>query len=208
MIRGTTTPFTIKLPYAMGELEWVTIKWWQDGNKGTLTAPLPITKRLSHCIVSNIYTCELQSDIEANATCCFTIEGTLYGFNAPQMVSAGTTLKYDANTQILSIGETDVSPSVVDNSDNMTELTFVNEACYDKELHFILTAEETMRFSDKHKAKMQFRARLLSNGRIIGCTPRAITVYPINDDLLDEDVVIPEVDSEGWVIFDGGSVAT
>ncbi len=208
MIRGTTAPFTIKLPYTMGELEWVTIKWWQDGNKGTWTAPLPITKRLAHCIISNIYICELSRDIAANETCCFTVGSVSRSFTATQVISAGTTLKYDANTTSMITGESVMTTTVIDNTDGMTTLTFVNEAYYAKELHVVLTAEETMRFSDRHKAKMQFRAKLSSGGKIIGCRPQLITVYPINDDLLGDDLIQPNVDSENWVILDGGYIAT
>jgi hypothetical protein len=39
MIRGTTAPFTFKLPYPKNQIEWVTIKFWQDGNH-----LLPISK--------------------------------------------------------------------------------------------------------------------------------------------------------------------
>lgn len=132
MIRGTTAPFKIKLPYTIGELEWVTMKWWQDGNKGTTMAPLPITKRLANC-------------------------------------------------------------STTENADTS------------KELYVSLTAEETMRFSDKYKAKMQFRAKLLSNGRIIGCKPKLIAVYPINEDLFGDDIVTEE-SSDGWIVLDGKTV--
>lgn len=131
MIRGTTAPFRIKLPYAINELEWVTIKWWQDGNKGTPLAPLPITKKRDNCSVVN------------------------------------------------------------DDS---------------KELYVTLTAEETIRFSDKHKAKMQLRGKLSSNGRIFGCKPRLITVYPINDDLFGDDITGSE-NNDGWIVLDGDSIA-
>lgn len=130
MIRGTTAPFKIKLPYAVGELEWVTIKWWQDGNKGTMTAPLPITKGLDHCVIE------------------------------------------DNNS---------------------------------KELYVILTAEETLRFSDKHKAKMQLRAKLASNGRIFGCKPRIVTVYPINDDFFGGEIGGTDF-FDDWIVLDGESI--
>ena len=63
-----------------------------------------------------------------------------------------------------------------------------------------------MRFSDKHKAKMQLRGRLISSGRVFGCKPKLITVYPISDDLLGDDIVGPEPDN-GWVILDGEPIA-
>lgn len=42
MIRGTTTLFKYKLPYALSEFEWITIKFWQPNN----TRLNPITRRL------------------------------------------------------------------------------------------------------------------------------------------------------------------
>lgn len=51
MIRGTTASFRFKLPYKKSDLKWATIKFWQEGNYGTLTAPLPITKTLEDCLL-------------------------------------------------------------------------------------------------------------------------------------------------------------
>lgn len=207
MIRGTTAPFKIKLPYTRGELEWITIKWWQDGNKGTVRAPLPITKRLAHCAVSNIYTCKLSSDIAANESCYFTINGVMYGFVASQDIGAESLLKYNTKTKSLTVGDSTILPEVIGNKDNMTELMFVNEANNSNELYVSLTAEETMRFSDKHKAKMQLRAMLASNGRVFGCKPRLITVYPINDELLEDDIVSGSGFDDEWIVLDGKAVA-
>lgn len=205
MIRGTTAPFRIKLPYTIGELEWVTIQWWQDGNKGTTTAPLPITKKLVHCSMSNIYLCTLSSDIAVDEQCYFTIEGVAYGFTATQNITAGSILRYDAETTNLTVDTLIITPDIVDNSDGMIELTFVNESNNSNELYVVLTAEETMRFSDKHKAKMQLRARCLSNGRVFSHLPRIITVYPINDELF-EDYIIPSDTGDDWIVLDGGSI--
>jgi hypothetical protein len=205
MIRGTTAPFKIKLPYTIGELEWVTMKWWQDGNKGTTIAPLPITKRLAHCSISNIYVCELSSEVVVSELYYFVIDGIKYKFTAPQGVGVGSLLKYNTETMTLTLGETTVVPEATENVDNATELIFVNEVNNSNELYVTLTAEETMRFSDKHKAKMQLRGKLISTGRIFGCKPRLITVYPINDDLLDDDLIASET-NDGWVILDGEPV--
>lgn len=208
MIRGTTAPFRIKLPYTIGELEWVTIKWWQDGNKGTSDAPLPITKKLAHCAMSNIYKCELSNDIIQNEQYYFMIERITYCFIAPQNIGAGTILQYDARTQTLTVGNTIINLSIlaIDHPSNMNGLIFINEACHTKELYVTLSAEETMRFSDRHKAKMQLRGKLASNGRIFGCKPRLLTVYPISDDLLNDDKESPETDDYGWIVLDGPSI--
>lgn len=206
MIRGTTAPFKIKLPYTIGELEWVTMKWWQDGNNGTTMAPLPITKRLAHCSVSNIYICKLSSGIAASEPCYFTIDGVMYGFTASQDIGAESLLKYNTTTKILTVGDLTVLPEVVEDNSDMTELIFVNEVNNSNELNVSLTAEETMRFSDKHKAKMQLRAKLASTGRIFGCKPKLITVYPINDELYEDDLISGSED-DNWVILDGESIA-
>ncbi len=205
MIRGTTAPFRIKLPYTIGELEWVTMKWWQDGNKGTTLAPLPITKRLAHCSISNIYVCELSSEVVASQSYYFVIDGVKYGFTAQKGVEAGNSLRYDTKTNVLTIGESSITPNVVDDVSDKIQLIFVNEINNSNELYVSLTAEETMRFSDKHKAKMQLRGRLISSGRIFGCKTRLITVYPINDDLFEDDLIVEE-SNDGWVVLDGKSV--
>lgn len=49
MIRGTTAQFKFKLPCIKGRLKYATVKFWQDGNAGTIEAKLPITKRLDDC---------------------------------------------------------------------------------------------------------------------------------------------------------------
>ena len=53
MIRGTTAPFKFKLPYKRTHLQWVNIKFWQDGNAGSPTGSLPIIKTLAHCFYSS-----------------------------------------------------------------------------------------------------------------------------------------------------------
>lgn len=207
MIRGTTAPFKIKLPYTMGELEWVTIKWWQDGNKGTQMAPLPITKKLAHCSISNIYVCELSSEVVASQLYYFVIDNNKYGFTVRQNIEIGSVLKYNVATNMLTIGTSTVIPEIIENTAGMIELIFVNEINNSNELYVSLTAEETKRFSDRHKAKMQLRGKLASNGKIFGCKTRLIPVYPINDDLVDDDKDMTGSDSyDGWVVLDGESI--
>lgn len=52
MIRGTTAQFKFKIPCTHDELNWVAIKFWQDGNTGTEDAPLPIIRRELDCSMS------------------------------------------------------------------------------------------------------------------------------------------------------------
>lgn len=76
-------------------------------------------------------------------------------------------------------------------------------------LEFIiqLTAEETKRFVDRYKAKMQLRAQHIS-GTSFGTKPQLITVYPMPDDLIIDDEstpIIPPATDE-FIIIDGGSI--
>lgn len=54
MIRGTTAQFKFKIPYPISDLLWITVKFWQPGNAGTDVAPLPITKKLSNEVLSQL----------------------------------------------------------------------------------------------------------------------------------------------------------
>ena len=75
-----------------------------------------------------------------------------------------------------------------------------------KELCVSLTAEETSRFSDKRKAQVQLRAQA-QDGTVFGTKPQLVTVYPMDDDIL-EDPEFPTPDDEGRIILDGGTIAT
>lgn len=70
------------------------------------------------------------------------------------------------------------------------------------ELYVSLTAEETSRFLEKYKAKVQLRAQS-KDGTIFGCSPKLISVYPMRDDIIDANPELPPENDEGWVIFDG-----
>ena len=74
-------------------------------------------------------------------------------------------------------------------------------------LYVSLTAEETARFLDKYKAKIQIRARHAVSGTVFGIKPRLITVYPMEDDVIEEDPYIPSENEEGWTILDGGELS-
>jgi hypothetical protein len=74
------------------------------------------------------------------------------------------------------------------------------------ELSVTLHQEETLRFTDKRKARAQLRAVTISGVPIIS-PEKLFTVYPAyNDAVLDEDVW-PTPDYNGWVVFDGKTVA-
>lgn len=77
------------------------------------------------------------------------------------------------------------------------------------EIVISLTAEETMRFSAKYKAKMQLKARYAATGAIFGTKPETLSVYPMADNIdniVDDGTVTPPIDTDGWVILDGGVI--
>lgn len=76
-----------------------------------------------------------------------------------------------------------------------------------------LTCEETERFSDKYKAKVQLRAQPIEilQEAPFGCKEKTITVYPMSDDLIQDENNTPVEPSippaaEGWIEFDGGAI--
>lgn len=128
MIRGTTAQFKFKVPYPKNELQWVTMKFWQPGNNGTLEAPLPIIKKKTHC------------------------EG----------------------------------------ADDSTDL------------YVSLSADETLRFTSKFKARVQLRAQH-NSGFVFASKEEVIPVYPISDDLV-QDPIIPDGLDDGWIVLDGQEI--
>ena len=128
MVRGTTAQFKFNLPCTKGELEWVTIKFWQPNNPNIF---LPITKKLEHCA-----------------------------------------------------GNDDIKALIVS-----------------------LTPEETARFLDKYKAKTQLRARRAINGTVFGSKPISIIVEPMDEDMLEENPILPSEDEDGFIFLDGKTVA-
>lgn len=129
MIRGTTAQFKFKLPYALSELEWINITFWQPNNPNLQ----PIIKTANEC-----------SSVD------------------------GTT-----------------------------------------EIYTSLTCQDTAKFSDKYKAKVQLRAQPIGQAPF-GCKERLITVYPMLDDLIDkgDTPIEPSTPSteDGWVALDGGAI--
>lgn len=76
------------------------------------------------------------------------------------------------------------------------------------ELCVSLTAEETSRFIDKYKAKLQLRAQHLNSGTVFGTKPQLFTVYPMSDDILEENPILPDETPEGIVILDGNTIVS
>lgn len=73
------------------------------------------------------------------------------------------------------------------------------------ELSVTLSQSETLRFSDKLKAKVQLSATTFEGTRFAS-KQELITVYPIYDDSILGDDIIPTPDGSGeddWIILDG-----
>ena len=68
-----------------------------------------------------------------------------------------------------------------------------------------LNGEETARFLDKFRANVQLRAQHI-NGTIFGVRPQFITVYPMNDNIIEEDPTMPPNNATGLIIFDGDEI--
>lgn len=71
-----------------------------------------------------------------------------------------------------------------------------------RELCVTLSQEETLRFTEERKAYVQFRARAV-DGSSYGTKKREITVYPVYDDSVLDDIITPTPDYDGWIFLDG-----
>lgn len=73
------------------------------------------------------------------------------------------------------------------------------------ELSITLNQEETLRFSEKRKAYVQLRA-ITTDGIPIASIKKQLTVYPIYDDSILDEEIIPTPDYDGWVFLDGSTI--
>ncbi len=76
-------------------------------------------------------------------------------------------------------------------------------------IYVSLDANETKKFSDKYKAKLQLRAQPIF-GVPFGSLPELITVYPMSDNIMDPDIENENGSSTttpgGLVYLDGGPI--
>lgn len=79
--------------------------------------------------------------------------------------------------------------------------TYVSELC------ITLSAEETLRFSDRLKGRVQFRAQHAGTGEVFGIKPELFNVYPMVDEALDMPTM-PVPNEDGWILLDGQDVTT
>lgn len=76
-----------------------------------------------------------------------------------------------------------------------------------KELCVSLRSDETLKFSDKYKGKVQLWGQLLGQGdegATFGSRPQIFTVYPMPDDIMDP--TMPGINEDGWVVLDGETI--
>lgn len=77
----------------------------------------------------------------------------------------------------------------------------------DKDNHRIvvtLLPEETARFTDKLKARIQLK--IDSAGAVYATYQHAFSVYPMSDDMVGGDMGGGATSEDGWVIFDGQEI--
>ena len=75
-----------------------------------------------------------------------------------------------------------------------------------KEISVTLNQEETLRFVDDRKAYVQLRGSTI-DGINFGNRKTQITVYPVYDDSILDDEILPTPDYDGWVVLDGSTIA-
>ena len=74
-----------------------------------------------------------------------------------------------------------------------------------KEISITLNQEETLRFVDDRKAYVQLRGATI-DGINFGNKKTPITVYPVYDDTILDDEILPTPDYDGWVVLDGSTI--
>lgn len=73
------------------------------------------------------------------------------------------------------------------------------------EMTVVLSQEETLRFSDRRKGKVQFRS-YSDGGSCIASKQEIFTVYPMQGDDVLGDVVIPTPNNKDIIILDGKNI--
>ena len=85
-------------------------------------------------------------------------------------------------------------------------LAYCSQTENPRELSVTLSQDETLRFSEKSKAYVQLSATT-GEGVRFASKQELITVYPIYDDSILGDVVLPTPDEgDDWIILDGETI--
>ena len=75
------------------------------------------------------------------------------------------------------------------------------------ELSVTLNQEETLRFSEKRKGSVQLRAQTF-DGTPIASKEKQFTVYPVYDDSILDEEILPTPEYDGWIFLDGSVIDT
>jgi hypothetical protein len=74
-----------------------------------------------------------------------------------------------------------------------------------KELSITLNQEETLRFSEERKGFVQLRAQTIEGIPIVS-KEKQFTVYPVYDDSILDEEILPTPEYDGWIYLDGSIV--
>lgn len=73
------------------------------------------------------------------------------------------------------------------------------------ELSVTLNQEETLRFSEERKGCVQLRAMTI-DGIPVASKEKQFTVYPIYDDSILDEEILPTPAYDGWIYLDGSTI--
>ena len=73
------------------------------------------------------------------------------------------------------------------------------------ELRVTLTQEETLRFSEERKAYVQLRAKS-KDGYVFASKQETLTIYPIYDESVLDNIIPPPPEGDEWIILDGENI--
>lgn len=94
-------------------------------------------------------------------------------------------------------------------SDRPLPILKIKEQCCQgnkpNELSITLNQEETLRFTEKRKAKVQLRATTTA-GVPFASREQLITVYPVYDDSVLDDTILPTPSYDGLILLDGQNI--
>lgn len=154
MIRGTTAQFKIEMPKDINDFCVIEVIFGQEGNVGTIEAPLPIKKTYNRGYVKVQY----WNPVGKNTNNIYYDGTNYYIFENNQWVS---------NTHV-DIFDTNHGTKI---DENNPKVLLVN-----------LNPLETMRFSDKRKGFVQAFGYCDGDDILIGCDTKQFMIYPVRND--------------------------
>lgn len=181
MIRGTTAQFKFHTPYDFRDLCLVEVTFWQPGNNGTVGAPLPIVKIYNRPQLVTVDVWPLPETADDTKVYYYKTtdgEDKYYKKEGDEWIESETINTFTTNDGIAE-----------DADDSKTILTS-------------LTPEQTSRFSDKCKGRVQITAYCETRGIAFASKPESFMVYPnINGDIMGDIS-----SNEGVRVLDAGEL--